>query len=392
MMGRDAVLSTFERAAAGADIAVIEGVMGLFDGASARGEDGSTAQIAKWLGAPVLLMVDASGMARSVAAVGRGFSDFDRELRVAGMICNRVGSKGHLELLREACEDPPVLGGMPQEAALAFPERHLGLLAANERSVPKALLSAWGDRVANWCDLDAIVRLARSVRPLPAQSNRHGARQQARPRRCKIAIAQDEAFHFYYVDNLARLEEAGAELLMFSPLHDSHLPRVDGIYIGGGYPEAHAAELEANAAMRAEISAFAAQGGVIYAECGGLMYLCSQLRTLEGRDYSMCGVVPVRTEMCDRLQALGYVEAQTCRPSILGDAGVRFRGHQFRYSRIELLSSGVDPAFRITSRPRGEAIDEGFQIGNTIASYVHAHWASNPEAASALVEACAPSP
>jgi cobyrinic acid a,c-diamide synthase len=387
MMGRDAVLSTFARASAGFDIAVIEGVMGLFDGASARGEEGSTAQIAKWLGAPVLLVVDTSGMARSIAAVGRGFADFDPQMRLAGLICNRVGGKGHLELLREASAHPPILGGMPHDASLTFPERHLGLLTADERSVPEALLLKWGEVVEEWCDIDAIVAVANESKPLPAQISAQSGL--SRPTKCTIGVAFDEAFHFYYVDNLTRLEEAGAELVMFSPVHDAHLPPVDGIYIGGGYPEAHAAKLEANASMRREIAAFAADGGVIYAECGGLMYLCSKLRTLEGQDYAMCGVVPARTIMCDRLQALGYVEVSTRRPSILGDAGLRFRGHQFRYSRLEPLSSAIEPAFRIGGRFGGEELDEGFQIGNTIASYVHAHWASNATAAEGLAKACA---
>jgi cobyrinic acid a,c-diamide synthase len=385
MMGREAVLSTFARAAADADIAVIEGVMGLFDGASARGEDGSTAQIAKWLGAPVLLVVDASGMARSIAAVAHGFAGFDPELWLGGLICNRVGSRGHLQLLRESCDQPPVLGGLAANAELSFPERHLGLLAADERSAPQSLLSAWGEVVTQWCDLDAIMALAGEAKTIEAGPHRLTPASRIR---CRIGIAFDDAFHFYYVDNLSRLEQAGAELVMFSPLKDAHLPAVDGIYIGGGYPEAHAEQLAENGSMRREIAAFAAGGGVVYGECGGLMYLCSELRTLEGRDYPMCGIVSARTEMCDRLQALGYVEASTHRRSILGDAGTQFRGHQFRYSRLLPLSAATPPAFRILHRYGGEAVDEGFQIGNTIASYVHAHWASNPAAAAALVAAC----
>jgi cobyrinic acid a,c-diamide synthase len=386
MMGHEAVLRTFARASTGADIAVIEGVMGLFDGASARGEDGSTAQVAKWLDAPVLLVVDACGMARSIAAVGRGFRDFDPELRVAAMICNRVGSRGHLDLLREASDSPPVLGGMPLEPSLSFPERHLGLLTADEANVPETLLTAWGEVVGQWADLDAIIAVARESKPLPpiaaAKSTAPG-----RPK-CRIGLALDEAFHFYYVDNLTMLEQGGAELITFSPVRDRHLPRVDAIYMGGGYPEAHAAQLEANASMRQEIAEFAAAGGVIYAECGGLMYLCSELRTLDGCGYRMCGVLPARTVMCDRLQALGYVEVSTRRSSVLGPAGLRFRGHQFRYSRLEQLSNQIEPAFRILRRYGGEELDEGFQLANTIASYVHAHWASNPAAAQALVDAC----
>jgi len=261
------------------------------------------------------------------------------------------------------------------------------LLAADEVSVPESLLSEWGRVVEQWCDLDRIMALARAAKPLSlalgAQSDRSHRTV------CRIGIAFDEAFHFYYVDNLTRLEQAGAELVMFSPVRDRRLPEVDGIYIGGGYPEVHAAQLAENAPMRNQIAAFAAAGGAIYAECGGLMYLCAELRTLDGRDHPMCGVVPARTQMCDRLQALGYVEAQTRRPSILGSAGLRFRGHQFRYSRFEPLAAEIAPAFSVIRRYGGEASDEGCQIGNTIASYVHAHWASNPAAAQAFVNACA---
>ncbi len=274
---------------------------------------------------------------------------------------------------------------MPSDQNLSFPERHLGLLAADERSVPERLLSAWAEVINQWCDLDAIMAVAKDVKPLEIEAA--APANVSRTCKCRIGIALDEAFHFYYVDNLSRLERAGAQLVMFSPVHDAHLPEVDGIYIGGGYPEAYAEQLAHNSAMRREIASFAADGGVVYGECGGLMYLCSELRTLEGRDYPMCAVVPARVEMCDRLQALGYVEARTHRQSILGDAGTRFRGHQFRYSRLTPLSSAA-PAFRVVTRYGGQHCDEGFHIGNTIASYVHAHWASNPAAAAALVDAC----
>lgn len=387
MMGREAVIGTFARASAGTDVAIIEGVMGLFDGASATDESGSTAEIAKWLNAPVLLVVDASGMARSIGAIGRGFADFDREVHLAGLICNRLGSKSHLKLLREAADRLPVLGGLPKNGSASFPERHLGLRTADERSVPDALLSTWGALVDDWCELDAIIALARKSAALAAE--RMASPPLQRDIKCTIGIAFDEAFHFYYEDNLTRLENAGASLVRFSPIHDAELPPVDGLYLGGGYPEAHAAELAANASMRRQIAAFAAAGGVIYAECGGLMYLCSELRTLDGCVHPMCGVVMARTEMCERLQALGYVEARTRRDSILGAAGLGFRGHQFRYSRIEMLSNEIDRAFTIRRRADGNALEEGIQTRNTIASYVHAHWASNPAVALALVQACA---
>ena len=387
MMGREAVIATFARASAGADIAIIEGMMGLFDGASATQESGSTAEIAKWLAAPVLLVVDASGTARSIAALGQGFADFDREVRLAGLICNRLGSKGHLELLREASGRIRVFGGLPMDASASFPERHLGLLTADERAAPDQILSSWGTLVEDWCDLDAIVSLARESDSLAAKPNSAPLGQCET--KCTIAIAFDEAFHFYYEDNLARLENAGARLVRFSPTHDAELPAADGLYLGGGYPEAHAAELAANASMRRQIASFAHSGGVIYAECGGLMYLCSELLALDKSRHAMCGVLPARTTMCERLQALGYVEVQTLRDSILGEAGLGFRGHQFRYSRIETLSDDIERAFTIRQRHQdSNSLEDGFQIRNTVASYVHAHWASNPAVPTALVSAC----
>jgi len=387
MMGRDAVLGTFVRASNGADIAIIEGMMGLFDGASATGQSGSSAEIAKWLNSPVLLVTDASGMARSIAAVGHGFADFDRELPMAGLICNRVGSKGHLTLLREASRQPPVLGGLPSDSSAAFPERHLGLLTADEQSAPDALLSRWGDLVREWCDLDEIILVASKAGRLEAPAAAM-PRPDSRDSKCTIAVAYDEAFHFYYEDNLARLENAGAQLIRFSPIHDAKLPAADGLYLGGGYPEAHAAALASNASMRRDINAFAAAGGAVYAECGGFMYLCAELRTLDGAQHSMCGIVPALTVMCDKLQAIGYVEARTRHDSIFGPAGAAFRGHQFRYSRLEPLSSATEPALVIRRTYDGVTLDEGFQIHHVIASYVHAQWASNPAMPQALVEAC----
>jgi len=386
MMGREAVQATFARAARDADIALIEGVMGLFDGASATGDEGSTAEIAKWLAAPVLVVCDASGMARSIAALAHGFSTFDPELRVAGFACNRVGSRGHLDLLRQAIGGPGIVGALPCEAELAFPERHLGLHTASKGELPEPLFAAWGARAAEWLDLDRIVELARSAPPVRARTEPAAA--PAAAARCRIGIAFDEAFHFYYDDNLRRLEELGAELVRFSPIRDRALPDVDGLYLGGGYPEAHAAELAANNALREDLAAFARAGGAVYAECGGLMYLCASIRTLAGDAHPMAGLVPAEVVMRDRLQAIGYVEVETQAATPLGPAGVRFRGHQFRYSELELRGE-VEHVYRLRRRRGDDAVAEGYRIGNTVASYVHAHWASNPLAAQCFVDACA---
>jgi cobyrinic acid a,c-diamide synthase len=383
MMGEEAVLKTFARAAGGADVAIVEGVMGLFDGASPTSDEGSTAQIAKWLGAPVAAVIDASGMARTAAAVARGLAAFDPALRVGGLVCNRVGSRGHLDLLREAVAAPEVMGGLPARDDLAFPERHLGLVTA-ATALSDERVAAWARVAEDWLDLDALLALARSAAPreVPLLAAARPA-----PRRCRIGVAHDEAFHFYYEDNLARLEAAGAELVRFSPVHDARLPEVDGLLLGGGYPEVHAAALAANRAMRDAVRAFAAAGRPVYAECGGLMYLASAIRTVEGREHEMVGLVPGVAVVRERLQALGYAEVTTRAPTLLGPAGLTFRGHQFRYSDLEVAASV--PRVYAVSRRRGAPLDEGYASGSVLASYVHAHWASCPAAAEAFVAACA---
>ena len=386
MMGREAAVATFARASQGADIALLEGVMGLFDGASPTGEEGSTAEVAKWLQAPVLLVCDAGGMARSIAALARGFATFDANLQVAGLICNRIGSRAHLDLLRKATGGTlPVMGGLPKEAALAFPDRHLGLHTADRGAVPDSVLAAWGERVFEWCDVDAIVALARAAPRLPEISTTEGIVGEGV--QCRIGLAFDEAFHFYYDDNLRRLESLGAELVRFSPIRDSHLPDVDGLYFGGGYPEVYAEALSQNTSMRNDVAAFAEAQGPIYGECGGLMYLSRGIRTVDGTLHAMVGLIPGEAEMRDRLQALGYVEVETQEVTMLGQPGLRFRGHQFRYSDFRLQAE-AECVYTVRRRRGGEVLREGYRIGNTLVSYVHAHWASNPLVAQGFVHTC----
>ncbi len=388
MMGRDAVLATFTRCSAEADVSVIEGVMGLFDGASPASEEGSTAEIAKWLGAPVILVTDASGMARTIAAVAHGFAHFDPAVKLAGLICNRIGGRRHLDLLREASAEIPVLGGLPVDDAAAFPERHLGLFYADEAHVPGARIEACGRNAAEWFDLDAMIAIARSAPALADCASGEGVRARRRDPRCRIGIAQDEAFHFYYDDNLRRLESLGAELAPFSPIRDAAPPAADGLYFGGGYPEAHARALAENRPMLEAVRSMLRRGVPIYAECGGLMYFARAIRVLDGGVFPMIGAIPAEAVMHDRLQALGYVEVETTRPTILGAAGLRFRGHQFRYSTLVPEPHGIERAYAVRPR-RSAGFDEGFSAGNLLASYVHAHWASNPQAAAGFVDACA---
>lgn len=373
MTGPEGVRASFARGAAGGDLALVEGVMGLFDGWSPTALDGSGAELAVLLGAPVLLVVDASGMARTAAAVVRGLATFHPDVRVAGVIFNRVGGPGHTDLLRAAMAPLPevvVLGGLPARPDLAVPERHLGLVAADLAARPGHVeaLAAWA---AEWLDLDRLVALAAggAATPGPAPGAPAGA--------VRIGIARDAAFSFYYPDNLELLEAAGATLVPFSPLADTAPPAVDGLYLGGGYPEEHAAALAANAEMRAAIRAFS---GPIYAECGGLMYLGEALDT-----HPMCGVLPLTTRMTPRLQSFGYREVVTTAPTCFGPAGTRWRGHEFHHS--ELAETRLQPVFHTTGW--GRAGVEGWAHGNVLGTYVHAHFGSNPGMAAAFVRACA---
>lgn len=380
MMGADAVRDTFARASEGADVALIEGVMGLFDGVAADRSEGSTAELARWLEAPVLLVADAGGMARSLAAVVAGFAGFEAGTGIAGVVANRVGSRGHLELLRRALPQPAVVGGLPKAPELAFPERHLGLRTA-DGAVDDARFDAWGARVSEWFDVDAILALARGAPPLVARA---AAGAVSAPRSCRVGVAHDAAFHFYYEHNLHALERAGAELIRFSPIADATLPDVDALYIGGGYPELHAAALAGNRSMREDIARFASARPV-YAECGGFMYLCRALRTRDGADHDMVGVFPATAVIHGRLQALGYVEVDTAEASALGPAGTRFRGHQFRYSTVDDMPDDIDRVYAVRRRRDGALHAEGYRRGPVLASYVHAHFASNPALAEHLV-------
>ncbi|HOD80508.1 MAG: Cobyrinic acid A,C-diamide synthase [Planctomycetes bacterium ADurb.Bin126] len=399
MTGRDYVRGLFARACGDADLAVIEGVMGLFDGAEADSLEGSSAQVAAWLDSPVLLVANAHGASRSLAAAVRGFASFEPSVRVAGVIANRCGSDRHVEGLRtslQAASCPPLVGAIPRDALPALQHRHLGLLTADSDTLTEQTLEALADAAERWVELDAVMALARTGRNHQDHEDHEDRKGRDRDHkdqtRCRIGVARDRAFHFYYPDNLEALRAAGAELAEFSPLTDRELPEgVDGLYFGGGYPEVHAAELAANAPMRTAVREFADRGGCIYAECGGLIYLGRTLRGLDGASHQMAGVLPVVTRMLERLRTLGYVEVELAADAAWGAAGQRLRGHEFHYSEIEsdeLAGGGWERAYRLNRRRGGVERSEGFQRGRVLASYVHLHWASRPEAAGRLVDAC----
>jgi cobyrinic acid a,c-diamide synthase len=366
----------------GADLALIEGMMGLFDGASATTIHGSSAEIARWLEAPVALLCDASAMARSLGALVHGFATFEQGVRVAGVVCNGVSSKGHRALL-EAASSLPVLGTLARETKHTFPERHLGLRHASELG-DTGWLDAWADRIEAQCDVDALIELARSAPPLPCSD----PNEVSVAPRCRIGVARDEAFCFYYDENLRLLEVSGAQLVFFSPLHDARMPEVDGVYLGGGYPELHVEQLASQSALREDLRAHAARGRPIYAECGGLMYLCEAIVTADGERHAMAGLIAGTARVERALQAIGYVEVETQRASVLGPAGTRARGHQFRYSRLE--GGERTQLYALRAPHTGEAVigHEGYAAGSVLGSYVHLCFASSPQLAQSIVSAC----
>jgi len=362
------LLEIFRRGMRGAQLALIEGVMGLYDGKDPQGTIGSTAQIAKLLKTPVVLVVEASAMAGSIAALARGFRDQDPELLFAGVIANRVGSAGHAELLRSALEANgiPFLGYLPELPRL--PERHLGLLPASERSLdPTTLLQA-----AQYLQLDALEKIAQSASPLPTLP--HKPPEERFPPRGQIAIAQDPAFFFYYPDNLELLEQMGAELVPFSPLEDPLLPPgVSGVYLGGGYPELYARELAQNIPLKEALRQFP---GPIYAECGGLIYLSQALRTSEG-EFPMVGRIPGITTL--ETLVIGYREVVALRDFPLALKGWHFKGHEFHIARL--------PSFPTPAWQRLEGLEtEGFIEGQLLASFIHLYLPATPQAARRWVQ------
>jgi cobyrinic acid a,c-diamide synthase len=378
--------AVFSKAMEGKDLGVVEGVMGLFDGYDGLTEAGSTAQMSKWIGAPVLLVVDASSMARSIAALVYGFAAFDKDLRLAAVIANRVGSSNHLRYLSEAMVSVPevvFLGGLPRTQEIAIPERHLGLVTSDEYPYSGDLFDRLSVLVEDHLDLDAILDFAApGVEPtgisLP-EPDQSGVR---------LGVARDEAFCFYYQDNLDLLNHFGAELCFFSPIRDTRLPaNLAGLYLGGGYPELYARQLQQNKGMRAEILAAAGKGMPMYAECGGFMYLT---RSIQVNDlaFEMVGLYPFDTRMLPRRKALGYREVVLSKDSLLGPRGLTARGHEFHYSELTDEPREVPVVFQVNNREGRHVQTDGFMMHNVVAGYIHLHFGSNPDIAAHFVERC----
>ncbi len=381
MLTRQQNQDVWDRAVQDADVAVVEGMMGLFDGASGRDDAGSTAQLAKWLDLPVLLVIDASALVRSAAAVALGFQCFDSALRLTGVICNRVGGAGHATMLRDAfasVPELPLVGAFSQAKDLHLTERHLGLTTVAEQDTSLRRRDFAASAETN-LDLDSLLQRAQ----IPVKPPRSAV--PSRNKRVRIGVAQDAAFCFYYPDNFEWLQHYGAEVVSFSPLHDTSLPgNLDGLYLGGGYPEVHAPALADNVAMRTAIRDFAERDGMIYAECGGMMFLGRELRDGSGKAFPMAGCFDFSTQLMPQLQAIGYREVS---PQGLGDDSLRVKGHEFHYSRLDTTPTPAAAAHLVVtgSVPR----PEGFRHRRVFASYIHLHFGSNPAIAAALVAACA---
>ncbi|MFZ6030789.1 MAG: cobyrinate a,c-diamide synthase [Chloroflexota bacterium] len=388
MLSPETVRQSFGRACQAADMAVIEGVMGLFDGYDSSPFNGSTAEVAHLLDAPVVLVMDCARMSGSAAATAHGFHTFVPEVRLAGVICNRVGGKRHTVWLRESIErlGLPVLGCLPYLPNLQVPERHLGLFTVAERpDAVRHFLAAAADAMQQHLDLPTLRAVAGAAAPFECGET---LQEPAGPAvAVRIAVARDEAFCFYYEDNLDELRRAGATIVPFSPLQDGHLPLdISGIYLGGGYPELYAAQLSANHTLLDEIRAAHRRDAPIYAECGGLMYLAAGIHLPAG-DFPLAGLLPGWCSMGTHLN-MGYREVKTMRAGLLGAAGQTLRGHEFHYSQWE-NPIPIQAAYRISPRNYGDQPRlDGFTHGNLQAAYVHLHFGQNRALPESFVRAC----
>ena len=401
MAGTDHCRRLFARAAAGADCALVEGAMGLFDGADAESAEGSTAEIARLLDAPVILIANVHGMGRSFAALVQGYATFETGLHFAGIVANRCGSERHAAWLSDSLRAaglPPLLGAIPRGAFPELASRHLGLVTADGGQLPETVLDALANALEQTVSLETLLPEPkgeeRSQSPLASPTI--GERKSASSRsRLQIGVARDAAFHFYYQDLFDALEAADCDVLFFSPLTDRRLPKgISGLYLGGGYPELHAERLAANGEMLAAIRAYAASGRPLYAECGGLMLLSRGIE-VDGRFYPLAGLLPARTRMPAAKKTLGYVEVALTEDSLWGRRGDVLRGHEFHYSEL-IDDPASDPLWRkvySVRRRRSDAVEtEGYQNGAILASYTHLHYASRPAAVDHVLERCGGTP
>lgn len=382
LVGEEQLKELFAVSCEGADIAVIEGVMGIFDGD--KGGKSSTAEIARLLGAPLLLVHNCQSAGESAAAAILGFYHYQEGVQPAGVILNRIGSTKHAEMIVEPLEKQgvKVVGKVPRSPGLGLEERHLGLVPVAEKN-PEDVIGLAAKVVLEHVEIEKIIQIANEA-PEFTYSARSVLKKEFLD--IRVGIARDEAFSFEYPASLAILEELGAKLIFFSPIHDKQLPDVDGLFFGGGFPELFLPALSKNIQMLQAIRDFHGEKKPIWAECGGFLYLCRTLKDFSGKNYSLVGIVPASTEMMRKLQAVGYVTATAEEDSLLIQKGGNLRGHHFHFSQIIPEIENFPWAFRMKSR-RGEETD-GYQSENVIASYLHIHLLGNIPAGVNFLKTC----
>lgn len=390
MMGKDAVIESFQRGSLEMECSVIEGVMGLYDSSQPGSLHGSSAEIAITLGIPVILTVNAKGMAGSIAAMVKGYCEFSKDINIIGVIANKVGSDKHAQLLSEALNLaglPPLLGYLKRDDRFILPERHLGLVPFTENQKSTEWFDIMANEAENCFEIDKI--LALTSLDILKKSQQATYPKKSLKKLIKIGIADDKAFQFYYEDNLDILRNCGFELINFSPINDKELPKdLKAIYLGGGFPELFAKELEENRSMRASIKEFGDSGKSIYAECGGFVYLCESLKCRDGKIYDMCGLIPSKADMGNRMRSLGYREVRTLQDSFLGKKGVEMRGHEFHWSSASSCEENFMAWDVKTTRQGTKTEKSGYMTKNIIASYIHLHFASNKDAIKSWYQYC----
>jgi cobyrinic acid a,c-diamide synthase len=390
ILPKPTMVELFQRAAGQGDLSLIEGVMGLYDGRGGLEEEGSTAEIAKLLQAPVLLVLDVGKTSRSSAAQVLGYQAFDPDLSLAGVIINQVGSERHMRWVKEAIEElvgVPVVGYLPKRSEIEIPERHLGLIPAVEGGSLPPAVEKIRRVVEETVDIETVLQLARSAPPIP-EAVVGLFPMESLPVQAVIGLAHDEAFHFYYQDSLDLLTAWGARLVPLSPLRDSHLPSgIQGLYIGGGFPEVFAKELSANSAFRQSVTQAASAGMPIYGECGGLMYLSEGIVDFDGDRHPMVGLIEGWSAMQRKRVRMGYAVAETLQETILAPQGYKVRGHEFHWSEMAEPEEGT--AYRVEGPPeRREGFVRGPR-GNILGSYLHLHFGADVTLAQRFIQRCA---
>ncbi|MDR3223710.1 MAG: Ni-sirohydrochlorin a,c-diamide synthase [Methanobrevibacter sp.] len=368
------IIATYNRAMKNskAKYGIVEGVRGLYEGISSITDVGSTASIAKALNAPIILILDSRSLVKSAAAIVLGFKSLDTELKIEGVILNKVKGKKHYLKTKESVEtltNTKVIGGIPRDDKIAIEQRHLGLVPALEKEKIAKSIETWGKIVEEYIDLDSLIDIMKAFKT-PKDTGKLWEVGNKKP--VKIGLAKDDAFNFYYQDNIDALKENNAKIIQFSPLHDEILPDVDGLYVGGGYPEVFRKELEKNSSIRESILKFHNNGNYIYGECGGLIYLSKSIDK-----YRMCDIIPFSSTMTSKVQGLSYIICKSKRDNILTEKDEVFKGHEFHYTKLNDVSSG-NFAFEIQ---RGKGIinrNDGLTYKNTLANYLHIHACSCP--------------